>query len=1317
MYMPPPPRPGGPPSIPGPGVPPPGSGPGPGPLALYPSERERDRERERVERERDRERFIPDRERDRDRERERDRERDRRSLNPSPHPGSTIYPDPASYLGPGPPHGHRTSRSYSTSSQPPPGRNSASPAMGSLQRPPIGPPPHHHPSLPPPTLAPPYPPIDRDRERERDRRTSDDFLDRAGPRSAGPSHLGNSGFPGPSTSLGAPHLSVSGSNTSSSTPSTMNAPPHAHGNPYPVSRGRERERDRDRERDLLTGPGMGAGLGLGGGDRERERDLVRSERDREWERERERERERDVRERERMYQEERARERDREHEREREFMMNHPPSAPPSTSSANPVWSRFAAPRTSSSSTPAPPPPPPPGPGFMLGALGGMAMSGMPDKEEHERMLMNQLNLDKNYDAKYREKVAEDLQREEERQLAFAAKHGISLGPSRSRRTSLKDREREQEREMREMREIREIRDREQREPPLPPTRKSQRDEHGWMPEPRSLAEPPSLERERDRRDREREREEMEMARRQVAPGGGQYHVHHHHVHHVHNPPPSSSGMPRPSKSLKEGAGGLPGGMQPPSYGIVPPPGMDRRESLGAQKQGMGPSTPTGNGPMIQGHPPREVPPQPHTHRIHHHHPQPHSHQHPLAHQHLHQHTHAHPHGLANAGPMPFPHRRSPPPPSSFQIPPGPQSFHHPHSPPPPPHPMIPSLPPLHLGTFVYPQLPFPFTDFPDPPYVSEMPGPVPNAALTLSAKEPEPREIHLTILIPCGFLTTEPPRQPRLWGGAEIPSFNPLFASPQLLSHLQSGMPYHHSRRGPHPYEVVGRRRVYTDDSDLICTSVHCGKVNWMMIQRAKQSGKDMKVEARLTREARFVGGYGAECVSAKRKGKARGESDWEDGEDGNEFGDGRDLLSAGWGNGHDGAGVEILNIEFVEPGAAHSLSIPNRSQRLLEYSERRLALSCSSGSVTRRKRRRVGSYSGDESCSLLQRRMNAEDAELCASRTLVFGQRPGWSDISYEYHPSGLKAALFPLSGDESETDSRARKRRRLSAESSQKQVEVDTKDGSRTSSGRSVLLQTSCEIFVLQPQTKLPVGEQNKENIEDEVQKPHPRYSISLVTREPSSPDQAPNDSADSVPATEPSKTSDVPMLGSDVDTRPPKAPVKPTDSSQAVPSIESTTTPSTEGTKPDLGAHVNGNHVISNTDAPMSDAVPSTGNSDASLHPTASLAEGGDSVGATSNSYKTEAKVPTSGAKTEPTSAPTVNAFTPLLSSAKARDRQLPQKTVLQVLQQDLTEDNFIFAEDGVSILSSDEENGIRKGFKLEVRTWRWADDRMLEARSR
>ncbi|KIP07126.1 hypothetical protein PHLGIDRAFT_19258 [Phlebiopsis gigantea 11061_1 CR5-6] len=52
------------------------------------------------------------------------------------------------------------------------------------------------------------------------------------------------------------------------------------------------------------------------------------------------------------------------------------------------------------------------------------------------------------------------------------------------------------------------------------------------------------------------------------------------------------------------------------------------------------------------------------------------------------------------------------------------------------------------------------------------------------------------------------------------------------------------------------------------------------------------------------------------------------------------------------------------------------------------------------------------------------------------------------------------------------------------------------------------------------------------------------------------------------------------------------------------------------------------------------------------------------------------------------------------------------TIIEVLQRNLTPDDILFDVDGISILSHDVENGMRKGWKIEARTWRWATDGLV-----
>lgn len=73
-----------------------------------------------------------------------------------------------------------------------------------------------------------------------------------------------------------------------------------------------------------------------------------------------------------------------------------------------------------------------------------------------------------------------------------------------------------------------------------------------------------------------------------------------------------------------------------------------------------------------------------------------------------------------------------------------------------------------------------------------------------------------------------------------------------------------------------------------------------------------------------RFVGGYGERCFNPLGKsGRIAGEEGDGGGEEEEEESDlilddpdddGRSLVSAAWGSGHDGSAIEIVNVEFIE-------------------------------------------------------------------------------------------------------------------------------------------------------------------------------------------------------------------------------------------------------------------------------------------------------------------------------------------------------------------------------------------------------------------
>ena len=156
----------------------------------------------------------------------------------------------------------------------------------------------------------------------------------------------------------------------------------------------------------------------------------------------------------------------------------------------------------------------------------------------------------------------------------------------------------------------------------------------------------------------------------------------------------------------------------------------------------------------------------------------------------------------------------------------------------------------------------------------------------------------------------------------------------------------------------------MYTDDSDIFLCAIHSGWLTWSGARQARARGRDLRIEVRVIRCAgagpnsvfawgsgksaplnpgvgqdvppmvreemigRFVGGYGERCFNPLgRTGSIAGEDDADDEEairrreeeemmfDDPED-DGRSLVSAAWGTGHDGSAIEIVGVEFVEVG-----------------------------------------------------------------------------------------------------------------------------------------------------------------------------------------------------------------------------------------------------------------------------------------------------------------------------------------------------------------------------------------------------------------
>jgi len=214
--------------------------------------------------------------------------------------------------------------------------------------------------------------------------------------------------------------------------------------------------------------------------------------------------------------------------------------------------------------------------------------------------------------------------------------------------------------------------------------------------------------------------------------------------------------------------------------------------------------------------------------------------------------------------------------------------------------------------------------------------------------------ETRATILIPNGYIPREKPLKPALWGGGVIGRPSSPQRCPAELSSSQDDRS--ESPRRPR------KRRIYTDDSDLFLCALHSGWLTWSGSARARDRGQDLCVKVRIIRCAgagagsvyavgasaharkyapavnsvitttdetcsrkggnrkspvvrkeelvgRFIGGWGEKCFMKGLDVEVEDEEIEND-----EDNDGRGLVSAGWGSGHDGSAIEVLKAEFVD-------------------------------------------------------------------------------------------------------------------------------------------------------------------------------------------------------------------------------------------------------------------------------------------------------------------------------------------------------------------------------------------------------------------
>ncbi|KAG1812903.1 uncharacterized protein BJ212DRAFT_438758 [Suillus subaureus] len=488
----------------------------------------------------------------------------------------------------------------------------------------------------------------------------------------------------------------------------------------------------------------------------------------------------------------------------------------------------------------------------------------------------------------------------------------------------------------------------------------------------------------------------------------------------------------------------------------------------------------------------------------------------------------------------------------------------------------------INLGSWVLPALPFPWF------FGDHMPCMKQGGAQEIGKDGlVVPPEVRLTVLIPTSFLPVSRPHKLRLWGGGLLPpppiQFWPVHTN--LSNAAANGSGPSGSSATPNPSGSVARttpnpalptyhpmhaprRRVYTDDSNVLACAVHAGLLTWSAVSRAKQDGKDIKIVLGVvptvssyggsTRSdakhvdpsvvpaigladgtpsngvtpaisasngitpstsqssasqptvsshgsgsngvsgvagataldgmgytggvwaSRFVGGWGEAFYGhpsagyGAAAGDARQRSFEEEAED-----DGRGVVSAGWGWGHDGSAIEVVHVEVVEKGSARGpgLGRRNRSQRLQEYALRRADLALSPASSPRthlfadvtngRKRRRVDFDNITVNGKINTDPENLEELQKMHARTLVFGG--SGMGAGFKYTPVLLACALFPHLADPAVRASLPRKRRKVAhAQAGAGDVRMDT-DGVGEETGderHAVVLESDSETYLVAP-----------------------------------------------------------------------------------------------------------------------------------------------------------------------------------------------------------------------------------------------------------
>ncbi|KAF9472851.1 hypothetical protein BDN70DRAFT_867976 [Pholiota conissans] len=654
--------------------------------------------------------------------------------------------------------------------------------------------------------------------------------------------------------------------------------------------------------------------------------------------------------------------------------------------------------------------------------------------------------------------------------------------------------------------------------------------------------------------------------------------------------------------------------------------------------------------------------------------------------------------------------------------------------------------------------------------------------SLPLPLPPPLDLETRTTILIPNGFIPTEKPLRPRIWGGGGFdPSPPPLSIRSRsgrkgkagtsangkrtrpLLSAKSSSVfggsangadasVHGGSHNGKNRLRSRRTRRIYTDDSDVFLCAVHSGWLTWSGARKARARGRDLRIEVRVLRCAgtsagslfargagvagvpkapgdpevvreeilgRFVGGYGERCFNPLgRTGRVAGE-------DGDDFGtddglgldggiegdmlqyddpedDGRSLVSAAWGTGHDGSAIEIVGVEFVERGTAHKapgVGRRNRAQRLLEYAERRAAVlgpaACIGRGFAGRKRRRGWEgwpvqprrlpnasvldviyeeteveHDEDDGRPKKRTRIQEEEQKLMNTRTLVFGMGVNANlCIGYKYVPSMLKEILFPPRSSVVDDTPPSRKRRHIPEMEDIEMADPDVPMTSATTRsiaelGRPVILETAKESYLFSP--SVPAASDGS------AEQPTPTartYELALILEAETEVLEEDPIAAEVAGIVEKS----LEQTGPSGDTVDPNISSSP----KIIPDA-----PSTDPKSSPLPASPS----VATTPTPLRISTP----------PPRSI----------SPSRASPVHSPEPDMK-DPTSSPSFYRRRRSLSADDEGEADKLAMLPVQVLQRNMTENMFRFTDDGVYVLDGSASDGMETEWVIQVKNWKWA----------